>query len=50
MKVKEIIEALEKFDPNTEIGLKTSEGVIKDYCIKIELNNEMYFSEWEENN
>lgn len=48
MKAIEIIETLQKLNPNTEIGLNTTKGVINDYCIKIELNNKIYFTEWEE--
>ena len=48
MKAIELIEALKRLDPNTEIGLNTTKGVINDYCIKIELNNKIYFTEWEE--
>lgn len=48
MKVIKLIEALKRLDPNTEIGLKTTNGVINDYCIKIESNNKIYFTEWKE--
>ena len=48
MKAIELIEALERLDPNTEIGLNTTKGIINDYCIKIESNNKIYFTEWEE--
>lgn len=46
MKIKDLIEGLHLFSPDTEIALKTVDGLVYDFCIEVGTNT-LAFAEWE---